>query len=166
MFRETVTHAPRFSEDVSNNWMHLTWTMMAPIETITVQQKRKKISTNTRCFNAPTWACTDCLGFFFFCIHGFTSVRFTASYNVSDWCKIKCLVQVASQHSGCLLYQERVFWWWKRELLKMAGRSHRPTDEISYLTKDQRVQTSNAEMNSQNSPPPYFGLAGWIRGRY
>lgn len=35
-----------------------------------------------------------------------------------------------------------------------------PTDEISYLTKDQRVQTSNAEMNSQKSPPPFFGLAG------
>lgn len=48
MFRGTVTHAPRFSEDVSNNWMHLTWTMMAPIETITVQQKRKKKNQQTR----------------------------------------------------------------------------------------------------------------------
>jgi hypothetical protein len=83
MFRGTVTRAPRFSEDVSNNWMHLTWTMMAPIETITVQQKRKKKSTNTRCFNAPTWACTNCLGIFFLVIELLQKTRREIEKDVS-----------------------------------------------------------------------------------
>jgi hypothetical protein len=68
MFRGTVTHAPRFSEDVSNNWMHLTWTMMAPIETITVQQKRKKKINKHEMLQCSYLGLYQLFGFFFFLV--------------------------------------------------------------------------------------------------